>query len=85
MKVEGRHSGFDHLLFADFVERFGEDDYHASMAALEVLTRSSAEFAARPFLRRYPERAFARMLAWAGHESEHVRRLATEGCRPRLP
>jgi len=55
------------------------------MAALEVLTRSSAEFAARPFLRRYPERAFARMLAWAGHESEHVRRLATEGCRPRLP
>ena len=85
MKVEGRHSGFDHLLFADFVERFGEDDYDASMAALEVLTRSSAEFAVRPFLRRYPERAFARMLAWAGHESEHVRRLASEGCRPRLP
>ena len=85
MKVERRYSGFDHLLFADFVERFGEDDYDASMAALEVLTRSSAEFAVRPFLRRYPERAFAQMLAWAGHESEHVRRLASEGCRPRLP
>ena len=85
MNVEHRYSGFDHLLFADFVERFGEDDFDASMAALEVLTRSSAEFAVRPFLRRYPERAFARMLAWAGHESEHVRRLASEGCRPRLP
>jgi len=85
MDVEHRYSGFDHLLFADFVERFGENDYDASMAALEVLTRSSAEFAVRPFLRRYPDRAFARMLAWAGHESEHVRRLASEGCRPRLP
>ena len=85
MDVEHGYSGFDHLLFADFVERFGEGDYDASMAALEVLTRSSAEFAVRPFLRRYPERAFARMLAWAAHESEHVRRLASEGCRPRLP
>ena len=25
------------------------------------------------------------MLDWAGHESESVRRLASEGCRPRLP
>jgi len=85
MAIEHRYEGFDHLLFADFVERFGQDDYEASMAALEVLTRSSAEFAVRPFLRRYPKMAFARMLAWAGHESEHVRRLASEGCRPRLP
>jgi len=85
LKVEQHVSGFDHLLFADFVERFGVDDFDASMPALEVLTRTSAEFAVRPFLRRYPERAFAQMLAWAGHESEHVRRLSSEGCRPRLP
>jgi 3-methyladenine DNA glycosylase AlkC len=34
---------------------------------------------------RYPERTMAQMLAWAGHESAAVRRLASEGCRPRLP
>ncbi|MDO8834770.1 MAG: hypothetical protein Q7V01_04205, partial [Vicinamibacterales bacterium] len=85
LAVESRFSGFDHLLFADFVERYGVDHFETSMAALEVLTRTSAEFAVRPFVRRYPERAFARMLAWTRHSSEHVRRLASEGCRPRLP
>ncbi len=85
LAVESRFSGFDHLLFADFVETYGVDHFEISMAALEVLTRTSAEFAVRPFIRRYPERAVARMLAWTRHPSEHVRRLASEGCRPRLP
>lgn len=85
MEVERHFDGFDHLLFADFVERFGVEDFEASMDALEVLTRTTAEFAVRPFLRRHPERAFARMLAWSRHPDEKVRRLASEGCRPRLP
>jgi 3-methyladenine DNA glycosylase AlkC len=85
LAVESRFSGFDHLLFADFVETYGVDHFEISMAALEVLTRTSAEFAVRPFIRRYPEQAVARMLAWTRHPSEHVRRLASEGCRPRLP
>jgi 3-methyladenine DNA glycosylase AlkC len=85
LKVERRFEGFDHLVFADFVERFGVDDFDASMPALEVFTRTSAEFAVRPFIRRYPERALAYMLAWTGHQSDKVRRLASEGCRPRLP
>jgi len=85
LRIEREFDGFDHLLFADFVERFGVEDFDRSMQALETLTRSSAEFAVRPFIRRYPTEAFARLLAWAGHEDEHVRRLASEGCRPRLP
>lgn len=56
------------------------------MKALERFTsRSSAEFAVRPFLLREPERMMQQMTTWAGHQSEHVRRLASEGCRPRLP
>jgi 3-methyladenine DNA glycosylase AlkC len=85
LAVEREFDGFDHLLFADFVERFGVDHVDASLDALEVFTRSSAEFAVRPFIRRYPEAAFARVLAWTTHASEHVRRLSSEGCRPRLP
>ena len=85
LAVEHRFDGFDHLLFADFVERFGVDDCDASLPALEILTRTSAEFAVRPFIRRCPERTFAQMLAWTSHPDEHVRRLSSEGCRPRLP
>lgn len=85
LAVESRFSGFDHLLFADFVERFGLDDWEASLPALEVLNRTSAEFAVRPFIRRYPDRTLAQMLAWTSHPDPHVRRLASEGCRPRLP
>jgi 3-methyladenine DNA glycosylase AlkC len=85
LSVEASFGGFDHLLFADFVERLGVDDPDASLPALEILTRTSAEFAVRPFIRRYPERTMGQMLAWAAHSDEHVRRLSSEGCRPRLP
>lgn len=45
----------------------------------------SAEFAVRPFIIADQPRMMAQMLTWANHEHEQVRRLATEGCRPRLP
>jgi 3-methyladenine DNA glycosylase AlkC len=70
----------------DYVEFYGLDDWQASISALEEFTeRMSAEYAIRPFIVRYPERTMAQMLVWAGHESAQVRRLASEGCRPRLP
>jgi 3-methyladenine DNA glycosylase AlkC len=70
----------------DYVEVYGLDDWAASIPALEEFTlRMSAEFAIRLFIVRYPERTMAQMLTWAGHESAEVRRLASEGCRPRLP
>lgn len=80
--------GFPYLIFPDFVEVYGHEEEHweISMKALERFTqRSSAEFAVRPFLLRDPERMMLQMLAWAKHPDEHVRRLASEGCRPRLP
>lgn len=77
---------FEKMVFPDFVEVYGLDDVEASIAALETFTQAiSAEFAVRPFIERYPDRFMRQMLAWAGHESEHVRRLASEGSRPRLP
>ena len=78
--------GFEAMVFPDFVEQFGQHDYATSIAALEHFTRfSSSEFAVRPFIAREPKRTLAQMFAWAGHRNEHVRRLASEGCRPRLP
>lgn len=78
--------GFEKMVFPDFVEVYGLDDYAASISALELFTQyMSAELAIRPFIRQYPQQTMNQMLAWASHENEHVRRLASEGCRPRLP
>lgn len=79
---------FTFMCFPDFVEVYGQDARHwdLSIAALERYTPSStAEFAVRPFIIKYEERMMAQMAAWAKHDNEHVRRLASEGCRPALP
>jgi 3-methyladenine DNA glycosylase AlkC len=81
-----RDKWFILMVFPDYVEVYGLDDWEASMPALEAFTqRMSAEFAIRPFIVRYPDRTMDQMLVWAGHQHAEVRRLATEGCRPRLP
>ncbi len=78
--------GFETMVFPDYVEVYGLDDWEASIPALEQFTQQvSAEFAIRPFIARYPERTLAKMLEWARHKDPRVRRLASEGCRPRLP
>ena len=80
--------GFPYLFFPDFVEVYGqaEEYWDISMKALERFTqRSSSEFAIRPFILKDPERVMEQMLLWSSHPNEHVRRLASEGCRPRLP
>lgn len=78
--------GFEYLFLPEFVEINGLEQFQISISALEVFTRSSsAEFAVRPFLLKYPDRMMAQMLEWSKHDDEHLRRLASEGCRPRLP
>ncbi|HLU10537.1 MAG TPA: DNA alkylation repair protein [Oceanobacillus sp.] len=81
-----RHHGFHVVGFSEFIALYGLDDWEASLPALAYLTRfASSEFAVRPFILKDTPRMMAQMLAWAGDENEHVRRLAREGCRPRLP
>lgn len=83
---EGEQLNFIWMILPDFVEAFGTADPEISIPALGEITRyASAEYAVRPFLKQYPERMYAQMLAWANNESPMVRRLSTEGFRPRLP
>ncbi len=64
----------------------GLDHPDLALPALRDLTRhGSAEFAIRPFLVRDLTGTLAVMREWAASDDEHVRRLASEGCRPRLP
>ena len=69
-----------------FIETYGLDYFDLSMQAIEELTkRNTGEYAIRPYIRRYPEQAIARMHQWAQSENFHLRRLASEGLRPKLP
>jgi 3-methyladenine DNA glycosylase AlkC len=77
---------FVYLPHVFFVAMFGVDHFEPSMRAQYELTqRFTAEYSIRVFLERYPQRTLARLRAWALDSNVHVRRLVSEGTRPRLP
>jgi 3-methyladenine DNA glycosylase AlkC len=85
-EVAPSFSGFDSMVFPDYVQYYGLDHWDLSLPALAFFTTlCSSEYAVRPFLDQDPERAMEYLHTWAEDENEHVRRLASEGCRPRLP
>lgn len=80
------NSGFVSISLPHYVATYGGHAFERSMDALKYFTRfGSAEFAIRYFLRNDLQRSLAVMHQWSQDENEHVRRLASEGCRPRLP
>lgn len=79
-------AGFTTLFLPDYVALYGRNQAAVSLEALRYFTRfGSAEFAVREFLRDDMKTTLATMIAWAHDDNEHVRRLASEGTRPRLP
>ncbi|MBN8941894.1 MAG: DNA alkylation repair protein [Rhizobiales bacterium] len=78
--------GFASIVLPEYVALYGQGHFDASMAALHYFTRfGSSEFAIRHFLQRDFARTLAVMERWSLDDNEHVRRLASEGARPRLP
>lgn len=73
-------------LVAVCLPQYGLAHWATAMALLKELTRySSSEFAIRPFLIHAPQATETQMLRWAHDQDPAVRRLASEGLRPRLP
>lgn len=87
IKLSSRtEKGFVSLFLPDFVGQYGRDNFELSMHALKVFTKlGSSEFAVREFLRSDLASTLSVMRDWSEDEDEHVRRLASEGSRPRLP
>lgn len=86
METALNFGGFTAMFFPDFIEVYGQDDLKTSVKALEHFTQlSSSEFAVRPFIIKYPTEMLKQHLVWSKHKNHHVRRLASEGIRPRLP
>ncbi|MEN9361445.1 MAG: hypothetical protein RL095_2980 [Verrucomicrobiota bacterium] len=77
---------FFYLPHAFWVQDFGLGHFDEAMAFQYQLTqRFTAEFSIRPFLEQYSEATLKLLRTWAGDSSPHVRRLVSEGTRPRLP
>lgn len=71
---------------AFFVEKYGIKYFDESILFIrEITKRNTGEYAIRPFLKKYPEKVLTVSGAWSKDENFHVRRLASEGLRPRLP
>ncbi|WP_371194022.1 DNA alkylation repair protein [Glaciecola sp. SC05] len=83
----------DHLLkgwaimpMADYAALCGQAHFDVAMRLMyEMTQRFSSEFAIRYLLLNEPERTISRLGQWLTDSSEHVRRLISEGTRPRLP
>lgn len=81
-----REGSFGYISLPEYIEVYGLEHYKESVKAMEDITQfMSCEFAVRPFIVRYGDKMMKQMLAWSKHKDPRVRRLASEGCRSRLP
>lgn len=81
-----REGSFGYICLPEYIEVYGTGHYKESVKAMEYITQfMSCEFAVRPFILKYEDKMMKQMLAWSLHKDARVRRLSSEGCRPRLP
>ena len=70
----------------DMIGRYGLGSLGQALETLRELTkRGTSEFDVRPFIAADPDQALAIIAAWVNDPNHHVRRLVSEGTRPRLP
>ncbi|WP_431121283.1 DNA alkylation repair protein [Flagellimonas flava] len=71
---------------AKYVEKYGLGHFDTSMSAIrEITQRNTGEYTIRPYLVRFPGPTLEVMLTWSKDNNKHLRRLSSEGVRPRLP
>ncbi|HCL63600.1 MAG TPA: DNA alkylation repair protein [Rhizobium sp.] len=79
-------TGWALLSFNQYIAAHGLDHVEIALDLLKALTpHFTAEFGIRPFVHREQPKALSIISGWTGDPNHHVRRLASEGTRPRLP
>ncbi|MDO5104253.1 DNA alkylation repair protein [Capnocytophaga sp.] len=74
------------LPIGKFVQEYGTEHFEVSVKAIEEITkRNTGEYCIRPYIRKYPEKSLKIIEKWAKSPNFHLRRLASEGLRPKLP
>ena len=86
-KTEGNGlAPFFYFPHSCFIGEYGGEHFEAGMLAnYELTKRFTAEFSVRPYIAADPGRAIETLTEWASDDNAHVRRLVSEGSRPRLP
>jgi 3-methyladenine DNA glycosylase AlkC len=82
------HQGLalEFMFIPDYIETYGINHFKESVEVFEKITSfTSCEFAVRPFIIKYEDKMIQQMYKWSKHNDHHVRRLASEGSRSRLP
>lgn len=83
---EKNYDKFYMMSYGEYVSNYGLEHFDLSMNALYLQTkRFSSEFPIRFFIKEYPEKSLKLLEKWAKDKNLHVRRLVSEGIRPRLP
>lgn len=83
---EQKISNFAAWPVIDYASIYGLAHPQQSLDILKTLTHLfSAEFAIRAFIIKHPDYCHSQFTQWIKDDSEHVRRLVSEGTRPRLP
>ncbi|MFD1413005.1 DNA alkylation repair protein [Oceanobacillus jeddahense] len=78
--------GYFLMPVAFFVEKYGLDHFDSSFQAMyEITKRHTAEYAIRPYLMMDVDHCMNYFPYWIKDSNSHVRRLVSEGTRPRLP
>lgn len=86
IQTSGKLSGFSAWPLQTVIELYGLETPELALNTMaEITEKASAEFAIRPFLEQHKEITISKVLEWSGHENHHIRRLASEGTRPKLP
>ncbi len=86
LKTHPRLSGFELWPLLHFIQSYGLQDYKISIKTIEQLTPLfTGEFAIQPFFANAPKQTIVEATRWSLSKNHHVRRLASEGSRSRLP
>jgi 3-methyladenine DNA glycosylase AlkC len=84
--IHSTEYSLEYLFLADFISTYLLEQPELAITTIETVTTfTSCEFAVRPFFKQYPSEMLQQMQCWSKHENSHLRRLASEGSRPKLP
>lgn len=87
-KHDGDFWDFIYAPYGEYIALFWLDKKYLadSLDMLEAITkRFSAEYPIRAFWNTFEEETFEKFVEWSKNPNYHVRRLVSEGSRPRLP
>lgn len=79
---------FIYAPYGEYVANYGCNEEHLTFslnALKEITKRFSVEYAIRNFINKFPEQTIKTIYSWTSDKNYHVRRLCSEGTRPKLP